>query len=146
MTADAGEMTSIFYVDDDSDDLNFFQDAVDAINKNVRLFTMGDDMIKAMHNPPPAPSIVFLDLNMPTKSGFEIINEIKASGAFQGLPLIVYSTASDNYTVNKCRQLGACLYIVKPTSMAALKAALQKVLEIDWATFKPTPKNFLYRA
>ena len=137
--------TTLFYVDDDRDDLEFFQEAVDRIGESVTVFHLGDDMINAMHNPPPAPSIVFLDLNMPDKTGFDLLKEIKESTAFKGLPLIIYSTASDSNTVEKCRKMGASLYVRKPTSQAALQQAIRYVLSIDWNTFKPTAKNFLYQ-
>ncbi len=143
MNSSPSHITSIFYVDDDRDDLDFFQEAVERLGERVALFHLADDLIEAMHNPPPQPSIVFLDLNMPNKNGFDLLQEIKASDAFQNLPLVVYSTASDTHTVQRCRKLGASLYIRKPTSIAALQQALRNVLAINWETFEPCEKNFV---
>jgi CheY-like chemotaxis protein len=137
--------TNLFYVDDDQDDLEFFQEAMESIGEQATLFTVGDDMIKAMHSPPPAPSVVFLDLNMPIKSGFELVEEIKASKAFSHLPLIIYSTANDQATIDRCNKLGASLYVPKPTSIKELQDVLKYIINIDWETWKPTPANFLYK-
>jgi CheY-like chemotaxis protein len=137
------QATSLFYVDDDPDDLEFFQEAVNAIGESVVLFSLADDMINAIKNPPPAPSIIFLDLNMPNKSGFEVIQEIKRSEAYKGLPLVVYSTASHDATVERCREMGANLYIRKPTSLTELKEAIKYVAGVDWKKLPPT--DFLYK-
>lgn len=137
---------SIFYIDDDQDDLDFFSDAIESLGQNVKLFLFPDDMFKILKNPPPEPSVIFLDLNMPLKTGFEIIGEIKRGGKFNDLPLIVYSTSSNADIVEKCRELGASLFITKPTSIQALKRAIEFVLKIDWKNFKRNHENFLYTA
>lgn len=133
---------TLFYVDDDDDDLGFFEEAVQTLGHEVHLFNLADKMIEALNNPPPSPSMVFLDLNMPGKSGFEIINEIRQSEMCKDLPIVVYSTAADFGTIKKCREHGANLYITKPTSMSALQRALKHVLAIDLTQVQD--KNFLY--
>ncbi|MBF6607930.1 MAG: response regulator [Flavobacterium sp.] len=137
------EVKTLFYVDDDRDDLEFFQQAVENLGERVALFHLADELIAAIRNPPPVPSMIFLDLNMPNKNGFDLMQEIKESEAFRDLPLVIYSTASDSHTVERCRLLGASLYIRKPTSIAALQQALRQVLQIDWTSFRPDAKNFV---
>jgi response regulator RpfG family c-di-GMP phosphodiesterase len=137
---------SIFYIDDDQDDLDFFNDAIESLGENVKLFLFPDDMFKILKNPPPKPSVIFLDLNMPLKTGFEIILEIKKGGKYNNLPLIVYSTSSNSEIIDRCRDLGASLFITKPTSLAALKKAIEYVLKIDWSNHKSDKNNFLYTA
>ncbi len=135
---------SIFYIDDDQDDLDFFHDAIEALGENVKLFLFPDDMFKILKNPPPSPSVIFLDLNMPLKTGFEIIAEIKRAGKFNNLPLIVYSTSSSAEIIDQCRILGASLFITKPTSLSALKKAIEFVLNINWDLHKADKSNFVY--
>lgn len=136
------QVKSFFYVDDDTDDLEFFEEAVGQIGKSVRLFTNPEDVLAAVAQHAD-PLLLFLDLNMPHKNGFEVLKEIKESNSAQKFPVIIYSTASDSATVDRCRNLGASLYIRKPTSLAALQQVLRKVLLIDWETFKPDVKNFM---
>lgn len=137
---------SIFYIDDDQDDLDFFHEAVNSMGENVKLFLFPDEMFKILQHPPPLPSVVFLDLNMPLKTGFEIIVDIKSSGNFNNLPLIVYSTTSNKDVVEKCRDLGASLFITKPTSIDALRKMIAYVLKLDWEQHKKDERNFLYTA
>ena len=144
MDQDAEFTGSIFYIDDDQDDLDFFSEAVASLGEKVKLFLFPDEMFKILQNSPPSPSVIFLDLNMPLKTGFEIIGEIREAGKLNDLPLVVYSTTSNAEIIEKCRNLGASLFITKPTTLQALKRAIQFVLKIDWKNHKTDKINFLY--
>ena len=128
--------TTIFYVDDDPDDLIFFQEALDETGKNVSLFNLGDNMLNAMRNPPPNPAMIFLDLNMPGKSGFDILAEIKSSEAFRDVPVIILSTSDDPETIAKSKRLGAQYYIPKSRSMKGLKKSIRHAVGMDWERFE----------
>lgn len=137
-------MRTIFYVDDDPDDLDFFQEAVDAIGEHVALFQLGDTMIHALNNPPPNPSVIFLDLNMPGKTGLDIISEIKSSKSLRDLPLVILSTASDSKTIADCKAAGAHLYIKKANSVPELRKSIEYVLAFDWINSFPPADSYVY--
>ena len=84
-------------------------------------------------------------LNMPIKSGFEILNEIKSSPIASNIPVVILTTSTSPSDISQCKDLGAKLYIRKPTSIVALKKAISHVLTIDWDHFTPTDKNFFYQ-
>ena len=67
------------------------------------------------------PDIVFLDINMPEKNGFEIYNEFKCP-EFK----IIFCTAHQQYAFYALRKK-ACAYILKPIDLSELEKALQKV-------------------
>ncbi len=135
----------IFYTDDDQDDLDFFETASEDIGAEIRVFTIGDKMLKVIKNPPPNATHIFVDLNMPLKSGFEIIEEIKEMSPASTIPIIVLSTGNNEEIIEKCIAAGANYYINKPVSIAALKRAIEHVIQIDWETFKPSPKEFVFK-
>ena len=135
--------TSIFYADDDIDDLDFFKEVTSEINQPVSLFEEGDKLLQQLHNPPPQASVIFLDLNMPIKSGFEVLKEIKATPSIENIPIVILTTSNNPSDIELCKNLGANLYIRKPTSMEGLKKAINYVLSVDWST--PTSdKEFVY--
>jgi CheY-like chemotaxis protein len=138
-------LTSIFYADDDVDDLDFFEEVTNEINKPASLFEGGEQMLDALHNPPPNASVIFLDLNMPLKSGFDILKEIKATPKISDIPVVILTTSVSTDDISQCKQLGAKLYIRKPTSVGDLRKAINHVLTIDWKNFIPTDQNFFYR-
>lgn len=138
---------TIFYADDDAEDLYFFSEVVNTMN-GVSLHTVdhGNALIEALHNPPPTPNIIFLDLNMPGKNGFEVLRELRDSQDFRDIPVVIFSTSSDEKTIFKTHELGATFYLPKQENYESFKKSIQYTLSIDWKSFQPTRENFLYSA
>lgn len=136
---------TIFYADDDADDLDFFRDVTRAIDKNITLLTHenGNQLLLAVKNPPPSPHIIFLDLNMPGKDGFEVLKELKSS-EHQNIPVVIFSTSNDQKNIQKCKELGANLYITKPNSFGKFRKSIEHTLAINWDAFTPTLENFIF--
>jgi CheY-like chemotaxis protein len=134
-------MYTLFYAEDDQDDVFLFQSVLNEMNIKHELVVAnnGQELIDSLNNPPPSPQIVFIDLNMPVKNGLESLEEIRASIEYGKVPIIILSTSSDEDAIEKARQLGADLYIVKPSNYGKLKAFLQECLAIDWLNFRKDP-------
>jgi len=135
----------IFYADDDCDDRLLFEEAAATIPGKVVLFESGINLLASLQQFIPAPSIIFMDLNMPGKSGFEIVAEIKGCDRFKNIPVVVLSTASDHYNINKVRNCGANFFISKPTSFVKLRLSIEHTFKIDWGKFAPSIDDFYYR-
>ncbi len=60
------------------------------------------------------PAITFCDLRMPRLSGMDLLERIKADGAFGAMPFVLVSSANDRGTVEQAAGMGAAGYIVKP--------------------------------
>ena len=138
---------TIFYVDDDPEDLDFFRDVTSTIN-GIELFThnRGDALINALHNPPPSPQIIFLDLNMPGKNGFEVLQELKSDEHLKDIPVVIFSTSSDEKNIAKSMELGASYFVTKLGMYESFKKSIEHTLAIDWKTFRPSLQNFIYSA
>jgi len=67
------------------------------------------------------PRFIMLDLNMPKKDGREVLKEIKQHPVFNDIPLIIFSTTSNEQEMKRCYELGASSYITKPNSFESLK-------------------------
>jgi len=136
---------TIFYTDDDLDDLDFFTEVVDSIG-NINLVTQnnGKKLLEALHNPPPSPSILFLDLNMPGISGFDVLTEIRNSASWKNLPIIIISTSNDDKIIDKSLNLGANFYITKPNDFVSLKKSIEHSINVNWNSFMPNKDNFVY--
>lgn len=127
---------NIFLTDDDSDDCMLFSDALQEVfpDSGTKL-TIINDGVKLMETlqktVPPAPGVIFLDLNMPRKNGFECIEEIRNTTLYQNIPIIIFSTTSNHDIVEKTYQHGANYYICKPQSYSLLKKTIAFVLSLD---------------
>lgn len=137
---------TIFYTDDDAEDLEFFTEVTSAMGEHLNLVTQnnGKKLLHDLENPPPNPHIVFLDLNMPGFSGFDVLKQLRSSDDYKNLPIVIFSTSRDEQTIEKSRKLGASYYVPKPTDFSLLRKSIQHALDINWNTFKPNKENFVY--
>lgn len=137
---------TIFYTDDDAEDLEFFTEVTSAMGDHLNIVTQnnGKKLLHDLKNPPPNPHIVFLDLNMPGFSGFDVLQQLGSSNEYKNLPIVIFSTSSDEQTIAKSMELGASFYVSKPTDYTLLKKTIQHTLNINWDTFKPSKENFVY--
>ncbi|MEL1244338.1 response regulator [Flavobacterium sp. DGU11] len=135
---------TIFYTDDDQDDLDFFKEIVDMIDAGVIVVTQknGNQLIDALNNPPPHPHVLFLDINMPGMTGFDILKKVRQSD--KKLPIVMFSTSGDEQTIKRSRELGASYYVPKSGVFEQLKKSIEYALGINWGSFVPTDKNFVY--
>ncbi|MEN2401181.1 response regulator [Flavobacterium sp. MC2016-06] len=139
---------TIFYTDDDEDDLSIFADAVEALPKKIQLKTYsgGEKLLNAIYNPPPTPHVVFLDLNMPGKNGFDVLAELREKQQKKDIPIVIFSTSNEPSIIEKCLNLGANLFITKPVLMKDIIKSIEHALEINWKEFVPNPHNFVYKS
>jgi two-component system, chemotaxis family, response regulator Rcp1 len=65
------------------------------------------------------PDIILLDLNLPRKSGREVLAEIKADPVLKAIPVVVLTTSQADTDVAQCYALHANCYVVKPVEFEA---------------------------
>jgi len=140
----------ITLADDDEDDRMFFTDAFEELKINTVVNTVNDGV--ALMNFLNAaetvlPNIIFLDLNMPLKSGIECLKEIKANPKFKDIVIAIYSTSSSEEDIENTFVLGANIYIKKPNNFGKLKEILSEVVTLNWQyiTSGLNKDNFLLR-
>ena len=121
----------IVLADDDADDCMFFQDALEELPVSVSL-TIVNDGVELMRylsrNSDNLPDLLFLDLNMPRKTGFECLTEIKEDEKLRQLPVIIYSTSLDIEVLNVVYERGAFGYIRKPGDYTQLKKVIHEAI------------------
>ncbi len=84
------------------------------------------------------PGFILLDLNMPKKSGREVLQEIKQHPVFKTIPVIVYTTTKNESEIKRCYELGANTYIVKPARFEALLKVVEGIRSY-WLTTASIP-------
>lgn len=93
----------------------------------------------------PPPHVIFLDLNMPKKNGFECLKEIRSTPKFKEIPVVVLTTTSEARSINKVYALGANKYICKPGNVPSLKKLIFNILhkEREALSSIPSRENFV---
>lgn len=76
------------------------------------------------------PHLVLLDLILPQKSGFEVLEEMRADPSIQGIPVIIISNLGQESDISKGKELGAVEYFVKAkTSIDGLVERVKAILD-----------------
>jgi CheY-like chemotaxis protein len=140
----------ILVADDDADDLDFFRFAIEKSSSNVKLTTVedGEELMKwLLQNQNIIPNLLFLDLNMPRKNGYECLIEIKQNPSFQSLPIIILSTTVNPGEMDNLYKNGALYYVKKPNSLKELTLILDKILQLpeEKKQFQPTKDSFVFQ-
>jgi CheY-like chemotaxis protein len=138
----------LLLADDDIDDCTFFKDALEELPLATTLSTVNDG-VQLMNylsaNLHDLPDVLFLDLNMPRKSGFECLSEIKLIDQLKTLPVIIFSTSLNLEVVNVLYQKGAHHYICKPGEYDKLKKVILDAILLTSQSklSQPTRDNFI---
>lgn len=126
----------VVLADDDADDRMLFREALDGLrNATTKLDLCNDgiDLMEYLNDPNnELPHILFLDLNMPKKSGMECLFEIRNNPRFRNMSVAIYSTSNASKDIEETLSGGANIYIHKPDNFDELRRAILHVLRINW--------------
>ena len=144
------DFTYVVLADDDEDDRSFFVEAFEElkIQTKVDIYKDGVALMDALnHLDSILPNILFLDLNMPKKSGLECLKEIKTNKRFNDIAIAIYSTSASEEDIEDTFVSGANIYIKKPNNFNNLKKILSDVVTMNWQyhTSGLNKDNFLLR-
>src|SRR5262245_42183815 len=122
---------TILYVEDDLNDQVFIERALKKLATPVVVITVddGDNAIAYLRGQDnyndrqsfPLPSVVFLDVKLPRKSGFEVLEWLKNDASLRGIPVVMVSGSNLQEDINRAYDLGASAYLVKPVEVEQLQ-------------------------
>ncbi|MCF6141323.1 PAS domain S-box protein [Flavobacterium sp. K77] len=126
--------TKLLLVDDDIEDLENLTGIILEISPTIKISVAqnGNEMIRLLESEAQLPDFIFLDLNMPIKTGFECLTEIRSNEKWKAIKIVILTTSSHREQINEVYKMGADLYIRKPNSYNAFKEILSKCLQMDW--------------
>ncbi len=125
------EKLTILLAEDEENDIFMMRRAVKKMNNPVFLQATkdGEEAIEYLSGKNqyadrtlyPLPSLIILDIKMPRKNGFDVMEWIKADGSFIHVPIVVISSSKVQNDVEKAHRLGAREYLVKPVGFEQLQ-------------------------
>ena len=122
----------ILLADDDKDHASLFERIVkkDYPFIEISYVTDGERLIHFLHLN--RVDLLFLDLNMPCKNGYECLQQIRKDPLLLSLPIVVYSGSAHMSDIQKSFLHRADFYLVKPFHPDHLKTALKAILSVNW--------------
>jgi CheY-like chemotaxis protein len=116
-----GERIEILLIEDDAGDTLMIKEAFEdnKVTNSVTCITDGEQAIDYLlrrgdHAGAPRPDLILLDLNLPRRSGHEVLAEIKAHDDLRVIPVVVLTTSAAEEDVLRSYQLHANAYVTKP--------------------------------
>ncbi len=123
----------ILLAEDDEDDCFLFKNALEDLPLTFRLITVqnGEELMLLLNDSSrPLPDVLFLDLNMPRKNGFECLKEIRGNETLNQLPVIIFSSAYAPDIVDQLYKDGAQYYVRKPDDISQYKKVIYQSLHL----------------
>jgi len=127
----------VLYAEDEEHDVLFLKRAFKASEIQNSLVTVEngakaiDFLTGCVGNRNPIPALVLLDLNMPYKNGFEVLQWIRAQQSLNGLPVIVLTSSNQDTDIVRAYASGVSGYVVKPGSPRELES-IARALKDYW--------------
>jgi CheY-like chemotaxis protein len=138
---------NILLVEDNLADSRLIQEALKEGNISHTLYTVKDGVQATdfLFRRPPfteavTPDMILLDLNIPRKSGQEVLQEIKQDVALKAIPVVVITTSSSEQDVAKTYANDANCYITKPVDFAQF-AYVIKIIDDFWLSSTKSDKD-----
>lgn len=118
------------YVDDDADDRFFFESAAQIINNGLSCSShnSGDTALQALEQSNFAYDLLFLDLNMPVKSGIDVLGELQEVIKKKHFKIVIFTTSGSPDNIQATHRLNAVLYVQKPRSFEELVKILRSIV------------------
>jgi CheY-like chemotaxis protein len=125
---------AVLLVEDDPGDVVIAREALRAGQLTSRLSVVPDG-VEAMsylrredpYTDVERPDLILLDLNLPRKSGHEVLTEVKADPTLRKIPIVVLSTSSASEDVARSYELYANVFVTKPVDFDHFTAVVKQI-------------------
>jgi CheY-like chemotaxis protein len=134
---------NILLVDDREDDVIFFRRAFKSadLHHSITHVRDGDEAIKYLSRQAPytddavypVPDVVVLDLKMPKKDGFEVLQWLRDENRLKPAPVVVLTSSDRDDDKKRAKELGAGSYYTKPVDFTKL-VGVAKDINRRWLT------------
>jgi CheY-like chemotaxis protein len=75
----------------------------------------------------PLPRLIVMDIKMPRKTGFEVLEWVKSDNVLKRIPVIIVSSSDQTADINKAYELGANAYMIKPVNFKSVESLFQSI-------------------
>ena len=120
------EIKTVLIIEDEADIRNFASRVFELEGYHVIQATDADEGLKLIRKNRVA--LVLLDLKLPGRDGWVVLEELRSNPAFSGIPVIVFTASAEAVQRDRALSMGAADYLVKPLSAASLRQSIARIL------------------
>ncbi|MDX2100353.1 MAG: hybrid sensor histidine kinase/response regulator [Leptolyngbyaceae cyanobacterium bins.59] len=125
-----GASTSIWIVDDKSDNFDVIEILLFRENYDLQYFPSGAAVLAQLETS--QPHVILLDVMMPDMDGLEVCRRIKAHPTWQHIPIIMVTALNSKDDLAQCLEAGADDFVSKPVNGVELRARIRSMLRIKY--------------
>jgi CheY-like chemotaxis protein len=139
------KLMNILLIEDNEGDVLLTTEALEetSLIRELRVIRDGEAAIKFFERitaPADLPDLVLLDINLPKKSGHEVLVYIKGTENLSHIPVIMLTTSSSEKDILRCYNSLVNCYLVKPLEVTEFMDLIKKMGEF-WAGIASIPRN-----
>ncbi|MFO0754716.1 MAG: response regulator [Thermodesulfovibrionales bacterium] len=145
MKEEQGIPIDILLVEDNPGDVDLVREALSEAKMRNTLYVAwnGEEAMSFLRREDPyaeapVPGLILLDLNLPVKSGREVLEEIKADPVLDIIPVVILTTSKEEADIIRSYKLHANCYIIKPVDFEQFLKVV-KSIENFWFTIVKLP-------
>jgi CheY-like chemotaxis protein len=145
MADKSGKPIEILLVEDSSGDVRLTKEALKEgkVLNNLFVAKDGVEAIEFLRHAGQfanavRPDLILLDLNLPRKSGIEVLEEIKSDPSLKRIPVVILTVSTADEGIIKSYNLHANCYIKKPVELGPFMGVVQAI-EDFWLTIVKLP-------
>jgi len=143
-----GKPIIVLLVEDDEDDVLLTKDALRNSKLAIQLevVTNGEHALRYLRQESPyadraRPDLVLLDINLPRKNGWEVLETIKTNDSLKTLPVSMLTTSNNDPDIQRSYDLGANSYTTKPIGIQEFYRVVQAIQEFWFTIVKLPPQT-----
>jgi len=138
----------LFVVEDNPADVRLVREGVDAIDTELRLEVINSGQQAAERltaieadGPEDYPDLILLDLNLPGRSGFDLLQTVRNETAFPNVPVVIVSSSKNADDIDRAYELAANAYVTKPADPDDYIGMVDTTVDFWIATVTPSTSN-----
>jgi chemotaxis family two-component system response regulator Rcp1 len=142
-----GRPVRILLVEDNPADVRLTQEAMKEakVRNELNVAQDGEEALaflhkEGKHKDAKRPDVILLDLNLPRKSGLEVLKEIKGDDELKAIPVVVITSSKAEHDIVRTYNLHANCYVSKPVDLTQFLEVV-KSIEDFWLSIVRLPES-----
>lgn len=141
------KIINVLLAEDNDDDVEIVRNAFEQgkVINILNVVSNGEEVLtylrkEGKYTQVETPGLILLDINMPKKNGFQVLEELKKDQQLKHIPIIMLTTSSREEDIIKSYREGACTYVTKPVSFKSFNKVIER-FSIYWALVAKIPQG-----
>jgi len=128
---------SALVVEDDAGGMAIIGVMMRHLGINAFINTSGDGVIRMANAMPKKPDIIFLDINLPNTTGYDILKDLRENDRYKDVTIVAVTAQDADTEIPKAKEAGFNAYIGKPISRMRFPKQLRRILDGEevWETY-----------